>query len=72
MRKCPGVGASPGIGIGVVHYLGGRIDVQRRRLIPDEVEPELKRFQEALRRSDEQILRVQEQIAALDGDGQHY
>jgi phosphotransferase system enzyme I (PtsI) len=72
MRKCPGVGASPGIGIGVVHYLGGRIDVQRRRLIPDEVEPEIKRFQEALRRSDEQILRVQEQIAALDGDGQHY
>jgi phosphotransferase system enzyme I (PtsI) len=72
MRKCPGVGASPGIGIGPTHYLGGRIEVHQRRLIPAEVEPELVRFEQALRHADAQIGHVQEQIAEREGDGQHY
>jgi phosphoenolpyruvate-protein phosphotransferase (PTS system enzyme I) len=72
MRRCAGVAAAPGIGIGVTHYLGGRIEVQQRQLFEEEIEPELKRFEEALKRADAQIAHVQEQIAAQEGDGQHY
>jgi phosphotransferase system enzyme I (PtsI) len=72
MRRFIGVAAAPGIGIGVTHFLGGRVEVHHRHLLPPEIEPELRRFEQALVRADAQIGQVQEQIAALEGGGQHY
>jgi phosphoenolpyruvate-protein phosphotransferase (PTS system enzyme I) len=66
------VGAAPGLGVGVAHYLGGRVEVQQRHIVPDEVEPELTRFEQALVRADGQLAAIQEQIAASDPDGQQY
>jgi phosphoenolpyruvate-protein phosphotransferase (PTS system enzyme I) len=72
MRSCAGVGASPGIGVGIAHYLGGRVEVQQRRILPGEVEAEVRRFEEALARADEQLATVQKQLAERDLDGQQY
>ncbi len=72
MHRCAGVGASPGIGVGVAHYLGGRVEVQQRRIVPGEVDDEIRRFEEALARADEQLARVQTQLAARELDGQQY
>jgi len=72
MIRLAGVGASPGIAMGVSHFLGGRVEVEERRIFTDEVEQELKRFEEALTRSDAQLRRIQQQIAEQVGDGQEY
>jgi phosphotransferase system enzyme I (PtsI) len=48
------------------------VDVQQRRILPTEVEAEIRRFEEALARADEQLARVQTQLAARDLDGQQY
>jgi phosphotransferase system enzyme I (PtsI) len=72
MHKFVGVAAAPGIGVGVAHYLGGRVEVQERRILPAEVDAELERFAQALVRADGQLARVQEQVAAQEGDGQQY
>ncbi len=72
MIRLAGVGASPGIAMGVAHFLGGRIEVQERRIFTDEVEQELRRFDDALARSDAQLRRIQQQIADQVGDGQEY
>jgi len=37
MLRLAGVGASPGIAMGVAHFLGGRVEVQERRIFTDEV-----------------------------------
>ena len=47
MRRCTGVAAAPGLGMGEAHYLGGRVEVQQRRILVEEVEEELKRFEQA-------------------------
>ena len=72
MRRCAGVGASPGLGVGVAHYLGGRVEVQQRHIPAGEVENELRRFEEALARADQQLATVQKQLAARELDGQQY
>ena len=72
MRKCSGVAASPGIGVGLAHYLGGRVEVQQRRITAGELETELGRFDEAVKRADSQLAKVQDQIASKDPDGQQY
>ena len=72
MIRLAGVGASPGIAMGVAHFLGGRVEVQERRIFADEVEQELRRFEDALARSDAQLRRIQQQIAEQVGDGQEY
>jgi phosphotransferase system enzyme I (PtsI) len=72
MIRLAGVGASPGIAIGVAHFLGGRVEVQERRIFTDEVDQELRRFEDALARSDAQLRRIQQQIAEHVGDGQEY
>jgi phosphotransferase system enzyme I (PtsI) len=72
MIRLAGVGASPGIAMGVAHFLGGRVEVQERRIFTDEVDQELRRFEDALGRSDAQLRRIQQQIAEQVGDGQEY
>jgi phosphoenolpyruvate-protein phosphotransferase (PTS system enzyme I) len=72
MLRLAGVGASPGIAMGVAHFLGGRVEVQERRIFSDEVPNELRRFEEALSRSDAQLKRIQQQIAEQEGNGQEY
>jgi phosphotransferase system enzyme I (PtsI) len=72
MLKLAGVGASPGIAVGMAHFLGGPVEVQERRIFPEEVDTEIERYAQALARSDDQMLRIQQQIAAQEGDGQEY
>jgi phosphotransferase system enzyme I (PtsI) len=72
MLRLAGVGASPGIAMGVAHFLGGRVEVQERRIFTDEVANELRRFEDAIGRSDTQLRRIQQQIAEQVGDGQEY
>ena len=72
MRRCAGVGASPGIGVGVAHYLGGRVEVHQRRILPQDVETEVRRFEEALARADAQLTGLQRQLAARELNGQSY
>ncbi|MGA7742785.1 MAG: phosphoenolpyruvate--protein phosphotransferase [Polyangia bacterium] len=72
MLRLAGVGASPGIAMGVAHFLGGRVEVQERRIFTDEVSNELRRFEDAIGRSDTQLRRIQQQIAEQVGDGQEY
>jgi phosphotransferase system enzyme I (PtsI) len=72
MIRLAGVGASPGIAMGVAHFLGGRVEVQERRIFADEVDEEMRRFEDALARSDAQLRRIQQQIADQVGDGQEY
>ena len=72
MIRLAGVGASPGIAMGVAHFLGGRVEVQERRIFTDEVDQEMRRFEDALSRSDAQLRRIQQQIAEQVGDGQEY
>lgn len=72
MLRLAGVGASPGIAMGVAHFLGGRVEVQERRIFADEVGNELRRFDDAITRSDAQLRRIQQQIAEQQGDGQEY
>jgi phosphotransferase system enzyme I (PtsI) len=72
MLRLAGVGASPGIAMGVAHFLGGRVEVQERRIFTDEVANELRRFEDAIGRSDAQLRRIQQQIAEQEGDGQEY
>src|SRR4030095_11928340 len=72
MRRCAGVAAAPGLGVGVAHYLGGRVEVQQRHIPGEEIEPERARFEQALQRADKQLAAIQDQVAAQDPDGQHY
>jgi phosphoenolpyruvate-protein phosphotransferase (PTS system enzyme I) len=72
MRRCAGVAAAPGLGVGEAHYLGGRVEVQQRRILVEEIEAELLRFSEALVRADGQLASIQDQIAAREPEGQHY
>ena len=72
MERLAGVGASPGIAIGVAHVLGSRVDVHERRIPGDAVDAELKRFDEALAETDAQLARIQQQIAEREGDEHQY
>jgi phosphotransferase system enzyme I (PtsI) len=72
MRRLVGTGASPGIAIGIAHFLGGRVEVYERHIAPDEVESEQRRFAEALARSNAELERIQQQISAQEGDGHQY
>jgi phosphotransferase system enzyme I (PtsI) len=58
--------------MGVAHFMGGRVEVQERRIFTDEVGQEMRRFEDALARSDAQLRRIQQQIAEQVGDGQEY
>jgi len=72
VERLKGVGAAPGIAVGVAHLLGSRVDVHERRIAQDAVALELERFEEALRATDAQLARIQEQIAVREGDEHQY
>jgi phosphotransferase system enzyme I (PtsI) len=72
MFKLTGVAASPGIALGVAHYIGGRVEVHERRILKTDVDAEIKRFEEALVRGDAQLERIQQQVAAQAGDDHQY
>ena len=72
MERLAGVGASPGIAIGVAHVLGSRVDVHERRIPADAVDAEIKRFEDALAQTDAQLARIQHEIAEREGDEHQY
>src|SRR5580704_12331139 len=72
MERLVGVGASPGIAIGVAHVLASRVDIHERRIAVDQVEAEIARFEQALHDTDEQLARIQTQLAATEGDDHQY
>jgi phosphotransferase system enzyme I (PtsI) len=72
VERLSGVGASPGIAIGVAHALGSRVDVHERRIPAEAVEAELARFEEALAQTDAQLARIQQDIAEREGDEHQY
>jgi phosphoenolpyruvate-protein phosphotransferase (PTS system enzyme I) len=65
-----GIGASPGIAIGRCWPVDRRrVRTPKRRLGPDEVEPELERFRVALEISDQQLEEVRQKVTAAEGSG---
>ena len=72
MERLTGVAASPGIAIGVAHVLGSRVDVHERRIAAEAVEAELQRFEVALKATDDQLARIQQQIAVRESDEHQY
>ena len=72
MEKLVGVGASPGIAIGIAHVLASRVEIHERRIAADQVEAELRRFECALQESDAQLARIQADIAEREGDEHQY
>jgi phosphotransferase system enzyme I (PtsI) len=72
MEKLVGVGASPGIAIGVAHVLASRVDIHERHVAADQVDAEIRRFERALMETDAQLARIQAQIAEREGDEQQY
>jgi len=72
MEKLVGVGASPGIAIGVAHVLASRVEIHERRIAAEQVESELRRFEKALMETDAQLARIQAMIAEREGDEQQY
>ncbi len=72
MIKLSGVGAAPGIAVGTAVFLGGPVEVQERRIFAEEVDREVKRFEEAIAKSDADLQRIQHEIAAEQGAGHEY
>jgi len=72
VERLVGVGASPGIAIGVAHVLSSRIEIHERRIAIEQVEPEISRFEQALAETDAQLARIQAQIAEREGDEHQY
>jgi phosphoenolpyruvate-protein phosphotransferase (PTS system enzyme I) len=72
MERLVGVGASPGIAIGLAHVLASRVDIHERRISAEQVEPEIERFEKALHDTDDQLARIQAQLAATEGDDHQY
>lgn len=68
MRRLTGVPAAPGIAIGTAHMLGGRVEIQEHQIDAAQIEAELRRFDEALQRSDAQLAAVQKMLAERDGN----
>ena len=72
MDRLIGVGASPGIAIGVAHVLASRVEIHERRIAADQVDHELKRLEKALFETDAQLARIQAEIAEREGDEHQY
>ncbi len=65
-----GIGASPGIAIGQCWPVDRRkVRTPKRRLGPDEIEPELARFRVALETSDQQLEAVRQKVTVTEGSG---
>ena len=62
MERFKGVGASDGIVIGPVYPLDVAVAVRETRILAEEIEPELARFERALAAADRQIEGLQQQL----------
>jgi len=68
-RMISGIAASPGFAVGEAHLLHrGEILVEERKLEPDEVEAEVRRFESALEKAREEIEALQEKITHTMGE----
>jgi len=72
MERLVGVGASPGIAIGVAHVLASRVEIHERRIAAEQVDHEIVRFEKALFETDAQLARIQADIAEREGDEHQY
>jgi phosphotransferase system enzyme I (PtsI) len=72
LEKLIGVGASPGIVIGVAHVLASRVEIHERRIAVEQVEAEIRHFEQALEQTDAQLAHIQAQIAEREGDEHQY
>jgi phosphotransferase system enzyme I (PtsI) len=72
MERLVGVGASPGIAIGVAHVLASKVDIHERRIAAEQVEAEIARFERAIHDTDDQLARIQAQLAEREGDDHQY
>lgn len=68
-RMISGIAASPGFAVGEAHLLQrGEILVEERKLEPDEVEAEVRRFESSLEKAREGIEALQEKITHTMGE----
>lgn len=66
-----GIGASPGIAIGTALVLGTRLTHAEKKIIsPDEVENEISNFENALKKTKEQIIKIQRQVQSKLNDNE--
>jgi phosphotransferase system enzyme I (PtsI) len=72
MERLVGVGASPGIAIGVAHVLASKVDIHERRIAAEQVDAEIARFERAIHDTDDQLARIQAQLAEREGDDHQY
>ncbi len=64
-----GIPASPGIGIGPVIFLDGTdVYVEERKLRPNEIDAEIEKFKNALRKTKEELLEIQKRARANVGE----
>jgi len=69
--RLAGIPASPGIVIGPVHLLHWEVpDVPQRIITDDHIEPEIRRFQNILRRAGDRLQSVRDRTAARAGDAE--
>lgn len=67
-RRLNGIGASPGIAVGVVHLLRWEVpDVPHRIIHDDEIKRELGRFRDAVERSKERLRQLRARVEATAG-----
>ena len=72
MERLVGVGASPGIAIGLAHVLASKVDIHERRIAAEQIDAEIARFERAIHDTDDQLARIQAQLAATEGDDHQY
>jgi phosphoenolpyruvate-protein phosphotransferase (PTS system enzyme I) len=72
MERLVGVGASPGIAIGVAHVLASKVDIHERRIAAEQVDAEIARFEKAIHDTDDQLARIQAELAEREGDDHQY
>jgi phosphoenolpyruvate-protein phosphotransferase (PTS system enzyme I) len=62
MERFKGVGASDGIAIGPVYPLDAAVVIDKAQISPEQIEPELARFQHALESADRQLEKQQQEL----------
>ena len=59
-----GIAASPGIAIGKVFVLDQEeVAIKKREISQAEIEPEIERFREAIRKTEEELLETKEKVS---------
>jgi phosphotransferase system enzyme I (PtsI) len=68
LERLTAIAASPGVAIGIAHVVSNRIKVHELSVTVEAVEGELARLGEALRRTDQQLSRLQRRLAGRERD----